>query len=226
MQKFMILLFSLQHNKLAIKIMFMSILCLKVRISGPASWTTASAFLHTQLCACLCRCRQKALTYVISSAGGEIQSLWRKATHNNDVIEALYTGEIFRQSKQTITTAGLCNKFSVPISCPRPNKSSVFWNPSQQALCKQEAVCQHIASLGYSTETREVPLPGWQLKDRGGFMICFLDWLHAHRVWNMWYFSKNLMKLRYALVTLLCENGRQRVAKERRREVTLTISKD
>lgn len=161
--------------------MFMSILCLKVRIPGPASWTTASAFLHTQLCVCLCRCRQKALTYVISSAGGEIQSLWRKATHNNDVIEALYAGEIFRQSKQTITTAGLCNKFSVPVSCPRPNKSSVFWNPSQQALCKQEAVCQHIASLGYSTETRELPLPEWQLKDHGGFMIYFLDWLHAHK---------------------------------------------
>lgn len=131
-------LVRLQCNKLAIKIMFMSNSLLKVRVSGPASasWTTASAFLCTQLCVCLSRCRQKALTYVISSAGGEIQSLWRQATHNNDVVEALHAGEIFRQSKQTITTAGLCNKFSVPLSCPRSNKSSLFWNPSQQALCK------------------------------------------------------------------------------------------
>lgn len=180
-----------------------------------------------QLCVCLSRCRQKALTYVISFAGGEIRPLWRKATHNNDVIKALYTGEVFRQSKQTITTAGLCNKFSVPVSCPRSNKSSLFWNPSQQALCKQEGVCQHIVSLGYSTETREVPLPEWQLKDHSGFMIHFLYWLHAHKQsLGRAIFSKNVMKIRYALVTLLCENGRWRFAKERKGEGTWTVAKD
>lgn len=127
------------------------------------------------------KCRQKALTSVTYFAGGEIQSLWRKSAHNNDVTKAPYIGEIFRQSKQTITTARLCNKFSVPISCPRSNKSSLFWNPSQQALWKKEGIGQHVASLQYSAGTRDVPLPEWQSKDHGGFMTCFLGWLHAHQ---------------------------------------------